>query len=117
MLSFSSVQKVETPLTPSLNGGLYTGEPFKGPWGNVPVIPDTVAMTTYTLRSGNPPKEALTQFGNIHRPGNSALNLPQTSLDRLSGKHTVLCTSSDSSTDTVQKCKSFDAWTPQYQTY
>lgn len=23
-----------------LNGGLYTGEPFKGDWGNIPIVPD-----------------------------------------------------------------------------
>ena len=24
-----------------LNGGLYTGEPFAGDWGNVPIVPDS----------------------------------------------------------------------------
>jgi hypothetical protein len=24
-----------------LNGGLYTGEAFTGPWGNVPIVPDS----------------------------------------------------------------------------
>lgn len=47
---------------PALNGGLYTGEPFKGPWGNVPVVPDTDYMINVNLRSARPPPEALTQY-------------------------------------------------------
>lgn len=27
-----------------LNGGLYTGEPFAGDWGNVPIVPDAGAI-------------------------------------------------------------------------
>lgn len=41
------------PPPPSLNGGLYTGESFKGPWGNVPVIPDATYMINKNLVRGN----------------------------------------------------------------
>lgn len=55
-----------------LNGGLYTGEPFKkgAPWANVPVVPDEGYMTHVNLQSANPPKAALYQYNNI-RPGNN----------------------------------------------
>jgi hypothetical protein len=64
---------------PVLNGGLYSGEPFKGPWGNTPVIADAVTMTKYTLLSANPPPNATKQFGDNIRPGNNQLvtdNIP-----------------------------------------
>ena len=56
-----------------LNGGLYTGEPFKKDslHANFPVIPDTGYMIHYNLRSANPPPGAIYQYpGNI-RPGNN----------------------------------------------
>lgn len=63
---------------PSLNGGLYTGEPFKknAPWANVPVIPTVGYMIHYNLRSANPPPGAIYQYpGNI-RPGNNHEEMP-----------------------------------------
>lgn len=61
----------------SLNGGLYTGEPFKlgknGEvlHGNIPVIPDTGYMIRNNLLSANPPPGAIYQYpGNI-RSGNN----------------------------------------------
>ena len=56
-----------------LNGGLYTGEPFKpnAPWANVPVVPDSGYLTHYNLRSANPPLDALYQFVGTQRPGNN----------------------------------------------
>lgn len=61
-----------------LNGGLYTGEPFKkdAPWATVPVIPDADYMTHYNLRSANPPPEALTQYPGGTRPGNNFQTMP-----------------------------------------
>ena len=33
------------PVPPrKINGGLYVGEPFAGPWGNVPIEPDAGAI-------------------------------------------------------------------------
>jgi hypothetical protein len=61
---------------PALNGGLYTGEPFKGPWGNVPVVPDTDYMINVNLRSARPPPEALTQYPGGPRPGNNVQKMP-----------------------------------------
>lgn len=57
----------------SLNGGLYTGEPFikNAPYGNFPVIPNTDYMTNINLRSANPPLEALYQYVGNTRPGNN----------------------------------------------
>lgn len=57
----------------SLNGGLYTGEPFvkNAPYGNFPLIPNTDYMTNINLRSANPPVEALYQYVGNTRPGNN----------------------------------------------
>lgn len=62
----------------ALNGGLYTGEPFKkdAPWGNVPVIPDAGFMVHYNLRSANPPQSALYQYPGTERPGNNTAVFP-----------------------------------------
>lgn len=39
-----------------LNGGLYTGEPFAGDWGNVPVVPDSGDIVNRReFASGNQP--------------------------------------------------------------
>ncbi len=57
---------------PSLNGGLYTGEPFKkgAAYANFPVIPDEGYITHINLLSANPPPGANTQYNNI-RTGNN----------------------------------------------
>lgn len=58
---------------PSLNGGLYTGEPFlkNAPWANVPVLPDASYMIHYNLRSANPPPGAIYHYPGGQRPGNN----------------------------------------------
>ena len=61
---------------PAPNGGLYTGTPFAGPWGNVPVIPDVDYMTHINLKSANPPKEALMQYPGGVRLGNNYQSMP-----------------------------------------
>lgn len=60
-----------------VNGGLYTGEPAIGPWGNIPVIPDP-SMLNNNLRSADPKtrhpdshKMAMTN----ERPGNNHVSL------------------------------------------
>ena len=61
------------PPKPSLNGGLFTGEPFVhgAPWANIPVIPDVDFMTNMNLRSANPPPGAIFQYPGNVRPGNN----------------------------------------------
>lgn len=62
------------PPQPSLNGGLYTGEPFQhgAPWANVPAVPDADAyLVHFALRSANPPPGAEVQYLAAIRPGNS----------------------------------------------
>lgn len=62
---------------PPLNAGLYTGERFAGPWGNVDIKPDVVNMTRNGLELTEvpPPPEAFYQFGDIFRPGNNEPNI------------------------------------------
>lgn len=81
------------PPPPSLNGGLYSGEPFaaKAPYGNIPVVPDVGYMIHYNLRSANPPPGAIFQFpGNI-RPGNNYQSMPGV---RRASNYNLLCNSS-----------------------
>lgn len=58
---------------PSYNAGLYTGPPFDGPWGNIPVTPTAAGTTHDALRSANPPPGARNMYatGATNRPGNS----------------------------------------------
>jgi hypothetical protein len=77
---------------PALNGGLYTGEPFKGPWGNLYVQPDMVYLTNENLKSANPPVNALIQYGNVIRPGNN--NPVLKDIHMYSKEHNIVCTGS-----------------------
>lgn len=69
-------KKMVPPKAPELNGGLYTGEPFAGAWGNVPVLPDVTPLTTKTLlMQDHEPMGALAtqQYDpGLLRPGNNA---------------------------------------------
>ena len=58
---------------PALNGGLFTGQPFikNAPWATVPVRPTAAYMTNVTLKSANPPVQALFQLQAGFRPGNN----------------------------------------------
>ena len=66
------------PPAPSLNGGLYTGEPFakNAPWGNKPVTADVTAYTNENLRGANPPPGAINQYPGQVRPGNNVQAMP-----------------------------------------
>lgn len=68
------MQRSQLP-EPSLNGGLYTGEPFQkgAPWANVPIVPDSGYMIHYGLQMGaNPPPGAVYHYpGGGERPGNN----------------------------------------------
>lgn len=66
------------PPKPILNGGLYTGEPFKegAPWGNVPVISDVSYLVNVNLKSAQPPDAATTQFPGGIRFGNNYQKMP-----------------------------------------
>jgi hypothetical protein len=62
---------------PALNGGWYTGQPFKknAGWATVPVIPDSGYMTHYNIHNRNKTAPgADTQYGNV-RPGNNCFLL------------------------------------------
>jgi hypothetical protein len=67
------------PPPPTLNGGLYTGEPFPAdaPWRNFPVEPDAGVYAFGNLR-GLAPEPALYMLpGGGLRPGNNTPLLPQ----------------------------------------
>ena len=55
---------------PALNGGLYTGEKFSGPWGNYPV-PPTANGFMANLASADPPPGAMDSFPGYVRMGNN----------------------------------------------
>jgi hypothetical protein len=79
------------PPPPSLNGGLYTGQPFASgaPWANVPVTPEGTYMTHVNLRSARPPPGAEYQYAGSIRPGNNFQAMPGVRL--LSDQHAALC--------------------------
>lgn len=67
------------PPPPSLNGGLYTGEPFLpgAPWRNFPAVPDSSYLVHVNLRSAHPPPGAQFQYPAAgHRPGNNYSPMP-----------------------------------------
>jgi hypothetical protein len=85
-----STQHVPPP-PPSLNGGLYTGEPFQAnaPWANVPATPDAVSLMMHTLQSANPPPGARYHVPGATRPGNNLLDTPN--LQFISPAHSAIC--------------------------
>jgi hypothetical protein len=102
-----NVNQVVPPKAPELNGGLYTGEPFRGPWGNVPVIPDATVLTGMAALP-----QARTQMPpDSFRPGNNSPLPPQSMPHPLSDSHKqTLCTQHSVSASTV--VRSFDGVTP-----
>ena len=74
----------------SLNGGLFTGEPFAegAPYANVPVIPDASYVIHYNLRSANAPEDAYYQYpGGGNRPGNNTALMPGVTV----GANGIMC--------------------------
>lgn len=64
---------------PSLNGGLYTGQPFEAgaPWGNVPIPPDAGMMAfNRNFPATAPPEARFMLPGGGIRPGNNMPSLP-----------------------------------------
>ncbi len=88
----------------SLNGGLYTGQPFiqGAPWANIPVIPDAGYMTHINLRSARPPEDALYQHGGGIRPGNNYQTMP--GVKKVSDAYNLWCSSAPCSTKLQNPC-------------
>ena len=61
---------------PKYNGGLYTGPPFAGPWGNIPVTPTASNITHNNLQSAEPPPGAKNQYPGSNRLGNNYNAMP-----------------------------------------
>ena len=96
---------------PPLNAGLYTGETFAGPWGNVDIAPDVVNMTREGLKLAEvpPPPEAFYQYGNIFRPGNNEPNI----LGNTYKNEQIGCIASKKE-QAQQICFSYDPWVSNY---
>jgi hypothetical protein len=77
------------PPSPKLNGGLYTGEPFKGPYGNYKVTPDAVYMTNQNLKTAKGPTEGLFHYPGNNRPGNNSQNM--TGVKQFSNNTNIQC--------------------------
>lgn len=62
----------------SVNGGLYTGVAATGPWGNVPITPESHVMidTHYTNGFIAPPPDMKYQAVSTTRPGNNRVLFP-----------------------------------------
>jgi hypothetical protein len=80
---------------PSLNGGLYTGEPFgpADPHRNFPAAPDAAYLTFHNLRSAAPPPDAVCQppAGGGMRPGNNAAGIDLPHLRPYGPEHAFSC--------------------------
>lgn len=70
---YSSYRNCEGIPPPSLNGGLYVGQPFEAnaPWANIPILPDTSYKMAFALKTANPPPGAHTHYPGTVRPGNN----------------------------------------------
>lgn len=81
------------PPPPSLNGGLYTGQPFRAgaPWANVPVVPDAGIYNFTNLPPSAPRLAKYMVPGGGIRPGNSTPILPQTYLSSRSDGLNAIC--------------------------
>ena len=98
------------PKKPELNGGLYTGEPFRGPWGNVPVLPDVLPMTKETLLLQSVPHTpgSTEQFDPFMlRPGNNA-PLPLKEEHPFSQQHSFHCTAHKGGAGGEARIRSYD---------
>lgn len=89
----------------ALNGGLYTGEPFRenAPHGNLPALPDAGYLIHYNLRSANPPDAALYQYPGGERIGNNTAIMPGISMEQ--GKLYNMACRLPSSTATDPPCQ------------
>jgi hypothetical protein len=65
-----------------LNGGWFTGEPFRkdAGWAAVPVLPDAGYMISTNLKSADPPPGATSQHVGVPRPGNNCASVPNVSI-------------------------------------
>ena len=99
---------------PPVNCGLYIGERFNGPWGNVDIVPDVVYFTKQALKFNDiaPPPEAFNQFGNIFRPGNSEPNIVDS--NKYEPSQIACPYIPKQNKHTLSDCKSFN---PAQQTY
>jgi len=63
-----------------INGGLYTGEPAVGAWGNVPIVPQSEILidSFYNLQLSQtaPPEQMKYQAISTIRPGNNHVEFP-----------------------------------------
>jgi len=96
------------PPPPSLNGGLYTGEPFaKGaPWGNVPVTPDAGVYNFTNLPPSAPKLAKFMVPGGGFRPGNSAPMLPSDFVASRPGGLNMICIPNAASKNVNTDCGS-----------
>ena len=97
------------PKQPELNGGLYTGEAFKGPWGNVPIIPDVTVLTQHALKLGNEVvRGADAQFHpNLLRPGNN-IPLQINKIQSIGSEYHIGCTENMPHEHTNKRIASYD---------
>jgi len=92
MLSYAYIS--DDPSTAAIparlpNGGLDTGAQASGPWGNVSVVPEPVALSK-NLLSAKPPPNAEKQPVTFMRPGNNPVDYPYHQQYK-PGESTMMC--------------------------
>ena len=94
---------------PDYNGGLYTGAPFSGPWGTIPVTPTTSNLIHNNLRSAEPPPGATTQYPGTNRLGNNFKATPglnwHPGTAQNPGPYRMVCASGGGRRSSSQKAK------------
>jgi|UniRef100_A0A6C0BRD6 hypothetical protein len=82
------------PPLASLNGGLYTGEPFddNDTYKNYPNKADSVFLHSVALKSANPPPSAVNQYPDSFRPGNNIPDSKLIGLKQYDNLHSIICT-------------------------
>lgn len=85
------------PPASSLNGGLFTGEPFNDndTYKNYPNKPDSVYLHSVALKSANPPPNVTYQYPDSFRPGNNIPDSKLIGLKQFNEKHAIVCTKSE----------------------
>lgn len=82
------------PPSASLNGGLFTGEPFdeNSTYKNFPNKADSVYLHSVALQSANPPPNVMHQFPDSFRPGNNIPDSKLIGLKQFDDHHAIVCT-------------------------
>jgi hypothetical protein len=107
-LNYAPYESLKYEYKPTLNAGLFTGEPFytDAPWRNFPSKPETSSLVNKNLLSANPPPGAQYHYPSAnHRPGN---NTPEVfGIENCKGFYLIKDETLQPKHDCYQRCSHF----------